>query len=234
MSQWGLEVVTAENGFEAIKVLDVNQDVELILMDLQMPVMDGFTCTEYIRKNYQGKFSNLPIIALSAATSTDVKNRVVAVGMNDFISKPFESQSLFTKISEYLNLKPSKVTAKSSLNKQPKKDSIFSLKYYEDFSGGNKDFIREMLIVYLEETPRILEDLNKSTLNNNLTDVSANCHKLKTSFTMLGVESADVKKLEEISLEKLPDLKLIYKLNENIQLIGLKSIKELKYFLLSY
>ena len=233
MKQWGLEVVTAENGVEAISVLDSGQEFDLVLMDLQMPLMDGFTTTEYIRKNYQGKFLNMPIIALSAATSMEVKSKIVQVGMNDFISKPFESQSLFTKISEYILLNSDSNRGES--NKKNKKNSfVFSLKYYEDFSGGNKDFVKEMINVYLEETPLILESLNDSVNSNLVTEIAPICHKLKTSFTMLGVDATDVKKLEDISQFEIPDFINISVLNSQIQILGKKSIAELNSFLVNY
>jgi signal transduction histidine kinase/CheY-like chemotaxis protein len=104
LKQWGIETITAENGQEALNLLNSGARFNLILMDLQMPIMDGFTATQHIRNDFNGIFNKLPIIALSAATSTEIKNKAKQMGMNDFVSKPFDSKVLFRVISEYINI----------------------------------------------------------------------------------------------------------------------------------
>lgn len=231
MKNWGLEVVIANHGGEAISILENEQQIDLVLMDLQMPVMDGYTATEIIRGNE--KFRDLPIIALSAATSIEVRNKVVAVGMNDYISKPFEYQYLYKKIAEYITVSPITLPPQTE-QIAPTVATDFSIKYYEDFSGGNKDFVKEMIQIYLEETPIILEQLNNFVLETNLDEASAACHKLKTSFTMMGINVAEVKLLEELCRTKSTNLPLLVDLNEKIQKIGLSSLGSLTLFLDNY
>ncbi len=235
LKQWGIEAVTAENGQEAINIINAGGRFNLILMDLQMPVMDGFTATQHIRNDYNGLFNDLPIIALSAATSSDIKLKAKQVGMNDFVSKPFESSVLFNVISKYINIVS--LESQNKVNEpiiNTPKDVVFSVKYYEDFSSGSKEFVKEMVLVYLDETPQILEALNDAVNKLDLIEIAASCHKLKTSFTMLGLNTNDVKKLEDLAVSNELNLNQITVLNSGIQLLGQRSFAELKDFLNYY
>ena len=71
-------------------------------MDLQMPVMDGFTATETIRNLPDAKYQSLPIIALTASATLQVEDRVYQVGMNDYVQKPFNPTDLYNKIARHL------------------------------------------------------------------------------------------------------------------------------------
>lgn len=98
ISKWGAEVYIAENGQEALALLS-EQQFDIILMDLQMPIMDGFECATMIRQNYP----NLPILALTASRSQDIEERAYAVGMNDIVGKPFKPKELKAKIIQYVH-----------------------------------------------------------------------------------------------------------------------------------
>ncbi len=95
---WNLEADIAENGMVAIEKVKTN-DYDLILMDLQMPVMDGYEATLEIRSFD----ANIPIIALTASATSEVIDKATKVGMNDFVSKPFNPDELHQKIAVYLS-----------------------------------------------------------------------------------------------------------------------------------
>lgn len=97
LQKWGAEVVIAENGKEALNYLS-DQDIDIVLMDLQMPVMDGFECAAIIRTTHP----HLPILALTASRSEEIEARVYAAGMNDFVGKPFKPKELQAKILAHL------------------------------------------------------------------------------------------------------------------------------------
>ena len=95
LSNWNAKVDKAENGIVAIEKIK-NNHYDLVLMDIQMPVMDGYTATEEIRK-----FNTIiPIIALTASLSIDIQEKATEVGMNGFITKPFNPNELFAIISK--------------------------------------------------------------------------------------------------------------------------------------
>ena len=100
MKQWDIEYDVAENGLIAYETVQQN-DYDLILMDLQMPEMDGYEATAKIRYLPHPKYASLPIIALTASAMLDIKDIAFRVGMNDYISKPFTPAELYTKIAAY-------------------------------------------------------------------------------------------------------------------------------------
>lgn len=95
-------VSTALNGQEAIDYLGQNP-VDIVLMDLQMPEMDGYAATRYIRQNMK---SNIPIIAVTASSSDKEQNDSLATGMNAYVSKPFDANSLCEMIFDMVKNKP--------------------------------------------------------------------------------------------------------------------------------
>ncbi|SMD32260.1 Signal transduction histidine kinase [Reichenbachiella faecimaris] len=93
LSRWDIKVDVAENGREALEKTAI-ETYDLVLMDLQMPEMDGYTASEELRK----RGFKTPILALTASVMLDVGDRVFKSGMNDFITKPFDPDDLFNKI----------------------------------------------------------------------------------------------------------------------------------------
>jgi len=97
LSKWHIVPAIAGNGEEAVQMAG-NDDFDIILMDLQMPVMNGFDAAVEIRKHPDAKKANTPIIALTAAAMTDINQQITCAGMNDYVSKPFKPKDLIEKI----------------------------------------------------------------------------------------------------------------------------------------
>ncbi|MCF0070619.1 PAS domain-containing protein [Dyadobacter sp. CY261] len=100
MKQWNVQYDLAENGLVALEKVKLH-DYDLVLMDLQMPEMDGYEATRHIRLLPEEKYRQLPIIALTASAMMDIKDIAFTVGMNDYISKPFSPAELYVKIAAY-------------------------------------------------------------------------------------------------------------------------------------
>lgn len=96
-SKWDIVPTVAENGERAIELLQYG-NFDVILMDLQMPVLDGLEATKIIRQMVDPKKANIPIIALTASALFDIKDKVYNSGMNDYVSKPFKPNELLEKI----------------------------------------------------------------------------------------------------------------------------------------
>ncbi len=103
LRKMGLQVTVANNGREALQKL-TDQPYDLVLMDLQMPVMDGFEATRAIRATDWGR--NLPVVAMTAAAFADDRQRVLDAGMNDFVSKPVDPQQLLAALLRWLPHQP--------------------------------------------------------------------------------------------------------------------------------
>lgn len=102
LEKWNIEVVLAENGVEAVQKMEDNAAINMVLMDLQMPEMDGYEATRNIRQLDSKYKANIPIIALTAAALKEVKEKVFASGMNDYLTKPFNPPELQKKLEHYI------------------------------------------------------------------------------------------------------------------------------------
>jgi CheY-like chemotaxis protein len=101
LHKWNAYVDTVNNGVEAIEILS-QKSYDVILMDLQMPLMDGYEATKIIRdKNSKVLNHQVPIIALTADAFPEIKRKALECGMNDFISKPFKQDDLFVKLTKH-------------------------------------------------------------------------------------------------------------------------------------
>lgn len=102
LKKWNCQVAIASNGLEALDQLK-NERFDLVLMDLQMPRMDGFETTRILREWKDLKKKNIPVVALSASVLFDVRKKVADAGMDDYITKPFEPEELYKKLSRFLS-----------------------------------------------------------------------------------------------------------------------------------
>lgn len=100
LKKLGCETITAENGVEGVKAVE-HERVDLVLMDCQMPIMDGFTATQTIR-NLAPPISDLPIIAVTANTTSKDREKCIDCGMDDYLEKPITMKSLQAALSRYL------------------------------------------------------------------------------------------------------------------------------------
>ena len=116
----GFMVEVAGNGKKAIEIINTSQKpFDLVFMDLQMPVMDGYTATEILRKN--DKWQSLPILAMTADAMSGVQKKVLAAGMNDYVTKPIDIDELYSVMVKWVN--PDNV--RHSKNKKTNKSTIF-------------------------------------------------------------------------------------------------------------
>jgi PAS domain S-box-containing protein len=204
LKMWGCPFDTAENGAIAIEKFK-NSHFDLILMDIQMPVMDGFQATKAIRE-WPGPKGKIPIVALTAnATQRDI-DKCISLGMNDCLTKPFTQEDLLKVLDKYLGSKfhiVQSVNNKTASNKNNKVD--FS--YLENVSGNNKSFIREIAEAFIKSIPASIQELDQHSENENWTELARVAHKIKPSITLLGVHNLKDKivKLEEVAkLHKNP------------------------------
>jgi len=101
LQERGLEIVKAENGEQALEMLTLHSDIDLVLMDIMMPIMDGYEAMKRIRA--QVKFQNLPIIALTAKAMKDDKLKCINAGANDYITKPIDVDRLLSLMRVWLS-----------------------------------------------------------------------------------------------------------------------------------
>ncbi|MES2592850.1 MAG: ATP-binding protein [Bacteroidota bacterium] len=211
LEEFGFEMDIACNGEIAIEKLQENK-YDIILMDLQMPVMNGFEATEYIRKVLH---SQVPIIALTADVTTVDVEKCKAVGMNDYISKPIDEKLLFNKIIRYLKKSDhNKIIIKEKLPLQEEKEKYINLDYLIKRTKSNPVLMKEMISLYLEQTPPLIVIIKEGIKVEDWDSVYAAVHKIIPSFSIMGINSNFenmAKKIQEYAstkkqTEAIPDL----------------------------
>ena len=185
LEEFGFEMEIAANGKLAIEKLR-NNTYDIILMDLQMPEMNGFEATEHIRNELK---SLIPIIALTADVTTVDVEKCKAVGMNDYISKPIDEKVLYTKIIKYLKKteKPKNNEMEPKENAQTQAIKCTSLDYLKKLTKNNTASINEMIEVYLEETPVLVQAMKTAILKQDWESLRVAAHSILPSFSTMGM-----------------------------------------------
>ncbi|MCL9805283.1 ATP-binding protein [Flavobacterium amniphilum] len=194
----------ADNGHEGLKLLSVNT-YDLILMDIQMPELDGCETATIIRKELK---LNVPIIAITAHSTLKERERWLSLGINDYISKPFKKEELFEKIDFWAF---GKTDIENTFENEEKtaSDTIISLGYLKEMSAGDDRFMKEMLQLFAKQSSENMTLLKESFSEKDFRTVKNIAHKLKTSFSLIG---ADVLILDIIETENTEET-----LSENIK-----------------
>jgi|GEM_PF-85706 len=183
LDDFGFERDIASNGQIAIEKLQ-SKSYDIILMDLQMPVMNGFEATEYIRNTMKSK---IPIIALTADVTTVDLAKCNAVGMTDYIAKPVDERLLYSKIIGLVKKHAPQSEHRVNENGQSKKLKYTDLQYLIQKTKSNPKLIMEMLSLYLEQTPPIIKTIKQSFQDNDWVSLYAAVHKMIPSFSIMGM-----------------------------------------------
>ncbi|HUX54681.1 MAG TPA: PAS domain S-box protein [Williamwhitmania sp.] len=185
LDDFGFDRDIAENGEIAIEKLQ-NKSYDVILMDLQMPVMNGFEATEYIRNKMHSK---IPIIALTADVTTVDLAKCKAVGMNDYIAKPVDERLLYSKIVGLVK-KASLITQRKPEEQEKvisKKTKCTNLEYLTQRTKSNPKLMMEMIALYLEQTPTLVKAMKLGLQDQDWNSLHAAAHKMIPSFSIMGI-----------------------------------------------
>ena len=189
LDDFGFERDIAENGKIAIDMLTQKDDFgatkayDIVLMDLQMPVMNGFETTEYIRNTLKSK---IPIIALTADVTTVDLAKCKAVGMNDYIAKPIDERVLYNKI---VGLVKKKVLTQDEKAHPIAETRCTNLSYLRQRTKSNPKLMSEMILAYLEQTPLLISNMTKSFHDKDWTLLHSAVHKMIPSFLIMGMST---------------------------------------------
>ncbi len=196
LKRYGLKADATANGEEALKALE-NIPYDLVLMDVQMPVMDGFEATRRIRDPQSRVLNhNVPIIAMTANALQGDRELCLEAGMNDYISKPIEPEKLSGALEQWLPVssqqdKPVKSgipLAKIELTQEQIK-VVFDKAALLDRLGGDEELARSILVIFLENVPLQIRDLKTCLEKNDLPGVELHSHTIKGSSANIGGEA---------------------------------------------
>jgi hypothetical protein len=191
LESWDFEVVIASNGREALEALETTA-FDCILMDVQMPEMDGIEATQHIRSLSDPVKANIPIIALTANALKGDSEKYLAAGMTDYLAKPFDEERLFRVISrnlrEFRDPKTDILLINNTrMSAEPSK--LYDLTMVQSVSGGDDSFIKKMVSLFIETVPQNMQDLKKALQEENWDQVGKTAHKLKSTIDSMGIKS---------------------------------------------
>jgi PAS domain S-box-containing protein len=210
LESWDFEVVIAANGREALEAME-HASFDCVLMDVQMPEMDGIEATQHIRRLADTVKADIPIIALTANALKGDSEKYLAAGMTDYLAKPFDEARLFRVISRNLQRPPAnRVSARERVsvhadahpagpdikthlnnnhNMTVENSRLYDLSMVQSVSGGDEGFIQRMVALFIETVPQNMQDLQKAMQEENWEQVGKTAHKLKSTIDSMGIKS---------------------------------------------
>jgi signal transduction histidine kinase/CheY-like chemotaxis protein len=191
LKEWDLDVDISENGFDALEKLKSNT-YQLVLMDIQMPGMDGYTATRKIRQELK---LDLPIVAMTAHALAGEREKCLEQGMNAYLSKPIRQELLYEIISPYLQVQ------KAAGNKF----KFINLEYMKQVSNGNVEYEKTVTRQFLEVIPLDLEDILEAWSAKDMQSVHRLAHNMKTTVSVMGLNSLLQPWLDKLEYHDLSD-----------------------------
>lgn len=185
LEDFGFTCDIVANGKIAIEKLRT-ENYDVILMDLQMPEMNGFEATEFIRRKMKLR---TPIIALTADVTTSDLTRCKAVGMDDYLSKPVDERLLYSKISALVKKAETEDSRKVKGVIVPEKEKLTNMSYLKARTKSNPALMMEMISLYLDQTKSLIVGLRESLKSKDWPQVHAIAHKMISSFAIMGIAS---------------------------------------------
>ncbi|MCG8485802.1 MAG: response regulator, partial [Clostridia bacterium] len=205
-----INVFTADNGADALQLFK-NNNIDLIIMDIEMPIMDGFEATTKIKEECIALGKNVPIVAVTAYVLENEIQKCFAAGMDDYVCKPMSLDILYEKLEKYL-----------SPSSQIRPTVYINHKKLNDLVNGEEEFIEDLLISFVNSFPNFISEAKDCLNEGNIIKCKKVLHGLKGTASSLFIEHGltDIIDLEESINDLTPEaiyekLKIIeIKLNE--------------------
>ena len=197
LERWGFSTTIVKNGSEAVAAFST-QPFDLILMDVQMPEMDGFEATAAIRAAEASDGGHIPIIAMTAHAMKGDRERCLAAGMDDYVPKPISPDALLNCIHTLAPENPAPGTVQgSSTNDDP---PLFDKEALLTAFDNDRDFLKEIIEMFIADTPKMIKEIEAAIDGNDASDLKRTAHALKG---MLGNFQAHDAADHALALEKM-------------------------------
>lgn len=216
---WGFKIDIVENGLQVLEKLKTEK-YDVILMDIQMPKLNGLEATKRIRCEFPKPVCDIPIIAITANAYCESHRQFIEAGMTDTISKPFKSQVLFHKIANVIGMSESNFFHPTSNFSDAdamffsREEQLYDLTLLNGISKNNRQTVTNMLNVFIEKATEELSQIKAAGKEENWQMLSAVAHKMKPALAYLGMKS-----LEKIVNELQFNAKNLTNLDKTPQMI---------------
>ena len=186
LENYGVLIEEVHNGAEAVQALKTRY-YDLVLMDVQMPVLNGLDATKIIRQEIN---QFVPIIALTANAIKGEAEKCLKAGMNDYIAKPFEEEELINAIARWLGNKPeSFLSIQSSSMENSPAPALYDLKKLENIAQNNKAFVLKMVNLFIRQAPADVTEIERAFEDQDYTTLRAVAHRMKPSLDNMSIHS---------------------------------------------
>jgi PAS domain S-box-containing protein len=206
LQQLGFKATVARTGIEVLEYFS-NNDFDLVLMDIQMPEMNGYEATKQIR-NSIGNKKNIPIIALTANALKGEEQNYNVAGMNGFLTKPFTEAALYQVIYNAIKEKTVSLNIKDENMSQNQNsgtaDKLYDLTMVKELARGNKEFILNLAKIFIETVPPTAKQMVAACEKQKWEDMGKLAHKLKSTIDTLNIASLkdDIRAIEKNGKEQ--------------------------------
>lgn len=227
LSYYNVVITEAENGLEAIEKLKM-ETFDIILMDLQMPVMDGIEATKIIRNELK---NTTPIIALTANAFRKEIDLCMSIGMNDYVTKPFEEKTLLKTLLKHTQLVEKNIPIPSPEEQiKPMKDKLYDLSNLLEISRGNDAFVKKMIQLFVDQIPTAVEGMNKAYTEGDFPTLKAIAHRIKPSIENMRIGNMyqEIRQIEQLAMEDTssPQLPVLLERTSSVLIEAINQLKE--------
>jgi len=212
LQNWGCKTIVTDNGLYGLKILK-DYKIDVVLMDHRMPGMTGFEITKQIRSNSKKSIKNTPILVLSADFSTSDKAQFNALGINDFILKPFKPANLLEKILESKNRNTKKPENKTihSMGTANTIAVAINLDAVLEDCMGQIELLDELVQLFKKNIFEFIAKTKLHILNNDFDGVAFTAHKIRSGLRMFKLEGL---------IETCEQMSLVCKSNKDIKYLN--------------
>jgi signal transduction histidine kinase/CheY-like chemotaxis protein len=201
LAYWNCSIDIVSNGKLALKKVKEKR-YDLILMDIQMPEMDGYETTKEIRK-LKSPASKIPIIAMTAHATSEIEEKALNAGMNAYISKPFNPKKLYYKITNTIKNNPAYLNQKVLL-KKTKSNELIDITYLKEVCLGDQEMLLFLIQLYIDNLEAFLIACKAGIEKENFEIIYKAAHKIKPNVIMVGNEELQnkINLIHDLSKEK--------------------------------
>ncbi len=198
LTEWKLSFSQATNAREAIEKLKEGR-YDLVLMDIQMPGMDGYTATQEIRQTLK---LSIPVIAMTAHAFAGEREKCLSYGMNEYIAKPISDKELFRLIKQFTwNVESNDKLKKDLMHEDTTAYQVINLLYMRDISNGNKEYEKTVTEQFIEAIPLDTAALESACTSMDETTLRQATHNMKTNISVMGLLEKLRPYLDELEYE---------------------------------
>jgi PAS domain S-box-containing protein len=202
LSQMGFSATSARNGKEVLELLSKDA-FDIILMDIQMPEMNGYEATQAIR-SLPGVKRHTPIIALTANALKSEEENYNAAGMNGFLTKPFTESALYDLINQVLKVKQDFIHQNKEPMSQNSAEKLYDLAMVSELARGNQEFILNLAKIFIDTVPPTAKEMVEACEQKKWEQMGKLAHKLKSTIDTLNIASLkdDIRAIEKNGKEQ--------------------------------